>query len=180
MRILNIISDWIGVKAIPALSTIPVTEDTVLLDVPSYSQTDGYSCGAIAAWSIVETFNPRADFWKLYNAVSPDEDEGVGPGPVMAALRKFKIKAGTRTGMGWKAIKATIDQGFPMLVGTGKESEEMDGDHWSLLYGYGVNPNRVFLGNQPGILRNQVEVEWAEFRDEWWSPRGQAIVCRRR
>ena len=57
--------------------------------------------------------------------------------------------------MDWKDIRATIDEGFPMLIGTGKEDPDVQGDHWSTLYGYGTHYRRVFLGNQPGVLRNQ-------------------------
>src|SRR6266436_5702016 len=78
---LNAASDWTGLKAIPALQPLCTDKDAVLLDVPSYSQTDDYSCGAIAAWSIVETFRPRANFEKFYDLVQPEPGAGVGVGP---------------------------------------------------------------------------------------------------
>ena len=107
-----------------------------MLDVPSDSQTDGYSCGAIAAWSIVETFRPRANFWNFYQEVSPDPGEGVGPTRVVAVLRKLKIGVGVRMKFGWKDIQRSIDVGYPMLVDTGFEFPELEGGHWSVLYGY--------------------------------------------
>jgi hypothetical protein len=85
------VTDYVGLKAIPSLLTLPEEKNAVLLDVPSYSQCDSYSCGATAAWSIVEIFHPRANFWKLYKAVSPDEDEGVGTRRVLQALHKFNV-----------------------------------------------------------------------------------------
>ena len=69
-----------------------------------------------------------------------------------------------------------LNEGYSMLIGTGF-NEDGEGAHWSTLYGYGTNPRRVFLGNQPGLLRNQVCIDWPEFLDEWWNPRGTAIVC---
>src|SRR5262245_10977092 len=83
--------ECIGVKAIPSIMDLDYDENTVILDVPSYSQTDCYSCGAIAAWSIVKTFRPKSSFRKFYDAVNPDPDEGVGPRRIVSALRKFKI-----------------------------------------------------------------------------------------
>lgn len=78
--------------------------------------------------------------------------------------------------MKWNDIRQTIDQGYPMLIGTGGD-ENGEADHWSTLYGYGTNPRRVFLGNQTLLFRNQVCVDWTEFVHEWWNPRGKAIVC---
>jgi hypothetical protein len=156
---INSASDWTGLKAVPALLPLCTDKDAVLLDVPSYSQTDDYSCGAIAAWSIVETFRPRADFWKFYQLVQPEPGVGVGPRRVLAALKKFGIGTHVRSKMDWKAIRVTIDEGFPMLIGNGKEDSDVQGDHWSTLYGYGTHYRRVFLGNQPGVLRHQTVVE---------------------
>src|SRR5258708_35696025 len=103
--------------------------------VPSYSQTDDCSCGAIAAWSIVETLRPKANFEKFYDLVQPEPGVGVGPRPVLAALKKFGIGTHVRSNMKWEDIRATIDQGFPMLVGTGKEDPDGEGDHWPVLPG---------------------------------------------
>jgi hypothetical protein len=174
---INLLSDWTGLKAVPALLPLCVDDDAVLLEVPSFSQTDDYSCGAIAAWSIVETFRPRANFWKFYQLVRPEPDVGVGPKRVLAALRKFGVGTRVRRGMKWKDIRENIDEGYPMLIGTGREDPDSQGDHWSTFYGYGTHPRRVLIGNQPGLLRNQVCIDWPEFRDEWWNPRGTAIVC---
>jgi hypothetical protein len=174
---LNSLSNWTGLKAVPALLPLCPDEDAVLLDVPSFSQTDDYSCGAIAAWSIVETFRPKADFWKFYCVVRPEPDVGVGPKRVLAALKKFRIRTRVRSAMTWRDIRQTVDEGYPMLIGTGF-GEDGEASHWSTLYGYVTRPRRVFLGNQVGLVRNQVCIGWGEFVDAWWNPRGQAVVCR--
>ena len=174
---LDAFSSWTGLKAIPARLPLCPGEDAVLLDVPSFSQVDTFSCGAIAAWSIVETFRPRANFWRFYQAVRPEPDDGVGLRRVLAALKKFGIGTRVRRRMGWKEIRAAIGDGHPMLIGTGKEDPDSQGDHWSTLVGYATHPRRVFLGNQPGLLRNRVCVDWAEFREEWWNPPAVAIIC---
>jgi hypothetical protein len=57
--LINAASQCTGLKAIPSLLPVCADEDAVLLEVPSYNQTDDFSSGAIAAWSIVETFRPR-------------------------------------------------------------------------------------------------------------------------
>jgi hypothetical protein len=155
MNCLNWLSDWTGLKAVPALLPLCPDEDAVLLDVPSFSQTDDYSCGAIAAWAVVETFRPKANFWKFYQLVRPEPEVGVGPRRVLTALKKFRIGTRVRRGMKWKEIHQTVDEGFPMLIGTGFD-EDVEGAHWSTVYGYGTHPGRVFIGNQPGLLRNQV------------------------
>ena len=73
-NIINAASDFTGLKAVPSLLPLCADQDAVLLDVPSYSQTDDYSCGAIAAWSIVETFRPMANFWEFYQLVRPEPE----------------------------------------------------------------------------------------------------------
>jgi len=175
MQIVDTITEWLGVKAMPSILHPPYEGDVVILDVPSYSQTDEYSCGAIAAWSIVETFYPKVDFWKFYTTVNPDPDEGIGPRGIVSALRKFKIGTHARRRLKWEDIKEIIDDGCPMLVGTGREIFEF-GDHWNVLYGYGKRPDRVFLGNVPGLLRNQEVMSFKKFSREW-NPCGEAIVC---
>jgi hypothetical protein len=94
-----------------------------------------------------------------------------------AALKKFGIGTRVSRRMDWKDIRATIDEGFPMLIGTGKEDPHVQGDHWSTLYGYGTHNRRAFPGNPPGVLRNQTSVDWGEFLAEWWNPKGKAIIC---
>lgn len=176
--LINAASDCTGLKAIPSLLPLCADKDAVLLDVPSYSQCDDFSCGAIAAWSVVETFRPRANFAKFYDLVRPEPGVGVGPRRVRAALKKFRIGTRLQTRMDWKDITKNIDAGFPMLVGTGHEFDDdgMQGDHWSVLLGYLARPRQIYLGNQPGILRNQVVLDWADFLKEW-NPKGKAIAC---
>ena len=70
----------------------------------------------------METFRPRANFERFYDLVQPEPEVGDGPKRVLAALKKFGI--GTRVSRGWKDIRATIDEGFPMLIGTGKEAPD--------------------------------------------------------
>jgi hypothetical protein len=78
--------------------------------------------------------------------------------------------------MTWRDIRQTVDQGYPMLIGTGF-SEDGGAAHWSTLYGYGIHPRRVFLGNQPGLVHNQVCVDWTEFVDAWWNPCGKRLFA---
>ena len=171
------LSDLTGIKAIPSLLDVGIHDDDAVLDVPAYSQTDGYSCGATAGWAIVKTFRPRANFDRFYNLVRPEPGVGVGPRRVISALRKFGIGTRTCRALGWKDIKKCIDDGFPMLVGTGKEGPSVEGDHWSILYGYRPKPRSVFIGNDPGLFRSQLVVPWNEFSRSCWNPKGMAIVC---
>jgi hypothetical protein len=164
-------------KIKPAFLELAVPEDGVMLEVPAYGQLDTYSCGATAGYALVRTFHKRANFKRFYRAVSPDPEEGIGPLYLRRALRKFRVGTRERRNMKWPDIRECIDQGFLLLIGTGKENPDWQGDHWSVLYGYGRRPKRVYLTNQPGVLWHQEEVPWGQFVRSVWNPAGKALVC---
>ena len=178
MNCLDQLSDWTGVKAIPETwCSAEGDENSILLDVPSYCQTDSYSCGATAAYAVLKTFKPRADFARFYADVRPLPKDGCGPRRVTAALEKFGVGVACKKNLTWKDICKNIDSGFPMLIGTGKEDPKLQGDHWSVLYGYAVKPDRVFLSNQVSLLNQRIELRRSNFEKAWWNPVGKALVC---
>ena len=144
------------------------------LAVPFYCQTDWYSCGAIAGWSVVETFHPKADFARFYRDCNPSPTEGMGETRLIRALRKHGVGVGIRRDFDFDSIAEAIESGYPIIAGVGHEFS--DGDHWIIIYGVGYHPKRVFLANivRPGCSRE--EFTWREFRSEW-SSRGHGLMC---
>ena len=149
-------------------------EGETKLAVPFYCQMDWYSCGAIAAWAVVETFHPKANFNRFYRDCDPDPTEGTSETKIVRALRKHGVGVGIRRDLDFDSIAEVIENGFPIIAGVGHEFS--DGDHWVVIYGYSRRPKRVFLSNivRPGCSHE--EYSWREFRSEW-SPRGHGLIC---
>lgn len=145
--------------------------------MPSYCQTDWYSCGPIAAWSVLETFHPDADFATFYHDCRPLPTEGTSEGKLVKALRKHGIGISVRHDLTFEKIARAIESGFPIITGVGHDYE--DGDHWVVIYGVSRKPKRVFVSN---IVRwhfpfnSREDFTWKEWLKEW-NPRGDGLVC---
>lgn len=57
---IDALSDWRGLKAIPSLCSLKLESDVVVLDVPGYSQTDSFSCGAVAGCRLSLSQDPNS------------------------------------------------------------------------------------------------------------------------
>ncbi len=166
-----------GVKCLPEFREIKPKDGEHVLEVPSYAQTDGYSCGATAALSLVRAFRPESSLRFVYRTVAPEPYVGVGYDRVVKTLSKYHLKVKVVADLNWYSMRSSLDRGRPLIVGTGKDTFRGDGNHWSTVYGYGTSPNRVLLGNQGGLISHHRWVEWGSFKRYWWGPVGFALIC---
>ncbi len=145
--------------------------------LPSFCQTDWYSCGPVAAWSVVETFHPDADFADFYNDCRPMPTEGTSENKLVRALRKHGVGVSIRHDLDFDAIASSIEAGYPIITGTGHDYP--DGDHWVVIYGVARKPKRLFVSN---IVRfsspwnSRADFTWGEWKSEW-NPRGYGLIC---
>lgn len=144
---------------------------TVKLQVRSYQQTNWFCCGAVAAWAVLEAFEPDASYGAIYDDCAPDPCEGMTEGEIARALRQHGITVAYKRNMSFAEICAAIDAGKPLIVGVGFEYP--DGDHWMVLCGVGRRPDRVYLANP------RERMGWKTFRDGYWNPVGNALMCSR-
>ena len=146
--------------------------------MPSYCQTDWYSCGPIAAWSVLETFHPDADFATFYHACRPLPTEGTSESKLVKALRQHGVGISVRHDLTFDRIASAIESGFPIITGVG-EDESGDGDHWVVIYGVSRKPKRLFVSNivrMHNPFNSREAFTWSEWREEW-NPRGEGLVC---
>ena len=162
-------------RAVPDFTNDYCFENEHKLAVPFYAQTDCYSCGATAGLAVMRTFHPRASFRSFYRACSPSPENGTTEARLVKALRSHGIGVSIRTDLDYASIRAAIESGFPIIAGTGVEMFD-DGDHWTVIYGIGWKPRRVFICNQPRLGYSREELSWNEFRSIW-TPRGRGLVC---
>lgn len=148
------------------------------LQMPSYCQTDWYSCGPMAAWSVLETFHPRADFATFYHDCKPLPTEGTSESKLVRALRRHGVGVALKHDLDFEKIAATIESGYPIITGVGCD-EDGEGDHWVVIYGVSRDPKKVFVSN---IVRmhnpwnSREEYTWKEWLSEW-NPEGYGLVC---
>jgi hypothetical protein len=113
----------------------PSKEHGESLDIRGYAQLDGYSCGAIAGWTILSSIHPDSSWEEFYARCSPSAEIGVYDAALLKALRAFGIGVRTKQGgMTFEAIKKAIESGFPIL--TSVKRLQPDTAHWIVVYGY--------------------------------------------
>jgi hypothetical protein len=126
-----------------------------ILDIPRPVQLDGYSCGFIAAYTILKAFGIRFDKQDLREAIGLTREgstlEGLRSGLRPYGIRFRKIR-GTYT-----AVRQQIDAGCPVLVGS---RPGVGADHWSLIIGY-RDPDCLAFRNH-GFVRTWFPMEQVE------------------
>jgi Papain-like cysteine protease AvrRpt2 len=155
---------------------IQLGENETKLQVPGFRQLNGYACGAVSAYSVVKAFHPRVSYEKVYKDCNPSEEDGTGVPQLLRALRKNGVGVSVRWNLTFKSIVKTIEAGFPIIVGECQNGE--GSDHWVVLYGYGLRPNRVFTCGQPNVvaLSGREAFEWRDWL-EIWDEKGLGLVC---
>jgi hypothetical protein len=152
-----------------------LAEDEVKLELIGYRQLDEYSCGPVAAWSILEIFHPGVvSFPTFYKDCKMDED-GSNEYQIINALRKNGVGIGIRDELDFEDIVKIIDKGFPVL---GSITHPGFADHWLVIYGYGMNPPRLCTSNHYGNhdAHSRKQLSW----DHWlslWDVESRYLIC---
>jgi hypothetical protein len=173
--------DAAGWRIVPDPLPHPDDEGICTLDVPGYKQIQSYTCGFVAGAMVLHTFHPHRSLRKFFERCNPSHANGLEIQPLIRSLRSSGVGVSERHHLGFPEIVRTIDEGFPIitLVKAKLLGEKMQ--HWVVIYGYGLSPNRVFIaGDGPpvvGTLMGRKELLWSEFRSRKWDPRGFGLVC---
>jgi hypothetical protein len=76
--------------------------------------------------------------------------------------------------MSFDDLVKTIERGFPILSSVRSRGYA---DHWVCLYGYGLNPKRVFTCNHvQGGLHGRQELKWGDWK-RLWDPSSRYLIC---
>lgn len=166
----SILPSW----AIPDLLPELIGDREVKLEIPAFAQTDAYSCGAVAAYSVIRTFRSDISFRDVWAVAPPSKAWGMSTQGVTRTLRSFGIGVAVRHGLQARDVRKSIDDGFPIIVSI-RNPGSSEG-HWVVLYGYGLRPHRYFISGQarPGFSRQRLSGR--EFRRRW-EPIGNGLIC---
>jgi hypothetical protein len=142
----------------------PEEHQGTCLKVPSFRQIDGFSCGVVAGWSVIQGLYPergRRDFLKFYEDCAPSPEAGTSCNRLIKALRNQGLGVSLRRGMlSWNALKKEIENGFPIIAVI--DVPAADYDHWVTLYGYkqkSATARWVYLNNNGfEVIKKGVEV----------------------
>lgn len=169
------IPSWM--RKVRHLGDVYSAESETKLQMKSYCQTDWYSCGPVAAWSVLETFHPDADFDAFYRDCRPLPTEGTTEGKLVKALRKHRVGVSVRHDLNFGKIADAIEVGYPIITGIGHDYP--DRDHWVVIYGVSRKPKQLFVSNivrMHNPLNSRAEFTWNEWCEDW-NPKGDGLVC---
>ncbi len=170
------LSDLSGYAAVRVPLDRASGPNEVTLDLPGYAQVNSFCCGVVAGVMVLKHFRPSASFSRFYDRVNPKENFGAGTGKIARALRESGLRVKVRSGLIFDDLCAAIDDRSPIMVNVHNPGAE--DDHWVVVYGYGREPNRVFIATNgmPVFKRNAIPLR--KFA-RMWSPHGNGLVCER-
>lgn len=151
----------------------PLPSRPGLLDLPGYWQTDDYSCGFVAALTVVHFFYPEIPADEVLASVRPSPEAGCDAKRVVKALAHFGIDATYRNDLGPKRLHRLAGKGLPVIVTVWPE--DYGCDHWTVVRGIDLDARRIFLCNYSGV-----EADGGMAFDDFaaiWFGRGEGVVC---
>lgn len=114
------------------------------LPIQGYRQARSYSCGFATALMVARYFVPDVEARRLYRELGTGRD-GTRQNAIVKVLRRVGVGANVRYDVGFERLRREIGLG-KLVIGYLHDTE-----HWVLLYGYGLEPARVFIADpEPG------------------------------
>lgn len=138
-----------------------------------YEQQDHYSCGFIAALTIVSYFKPGVYPKDVLSAVQCVDVEGTSRKKIITALDHFGIWAEYRDDMTISDLLSLIHFGLPVAVTVWPDGWKMD--HWTVVEGFDRKHN-VHLINHYKMSPRDFWHEWVEPWGEEWKT-GAGLIC---
>ena len=172
-----------GIHAVPERLKRPKAGEGRDVGLRGFMQTDGHSCGYVAALSVLFTLKPPltlpgrlAAARDMWISTAPHIEKGVPETRLIRSLRDSGIIVGVRRGLTFAAIRAAIDSGFPVI--TVLRTADPKENHWTTVHAYSLRPNRVHLANTRVVEGLEAAPMWSDFTRRLWADRGYGLVCR--
>lgn len=144
----------------------PQADPTVkTLSIPGYYQARQYTCGYASTLMVLHYFRRFVDGRSLYDRLGTDHT-GTSQSAIVRQLREFGIAANLRYDFDLGVLRRAIDAN-KLVIGYHHRLE-----HWVVLYGYGRDPDRVFVADPLQYMRH--EHAWSYYGPKL---RGFGIVC---
>jgi len=110
------------------------------LTLPGYRQTRSYSCGFASALMVLHYFERDLAPPELFRRLGTSRD-GTRQGAIVRELRNAQVRANVRYDIDFARLVSAIDRDKPII------GYLHDQEHWLVIYGYGVDPHRVFVAD---------------------------------
>ena len=136
--------------------------------IRAYFQSRGYTCGFACTLTVLHAFHRAIQPRDLYERLGTDR-EGTSQSAIVRELRGAKLSVNVRYDLTFANIKRAID-GNKLIIGYHHGVE-----HWVVLYGYGTEPDRIFVADPVREWRK--EHLWDNYGSKL---RGFGIVCAER
>jgi hypothetical protein len=136
------------------------------LKLKNYRQQDAYSCGLVAALSVVHYFDSVRSKKEVLSAVRPTKSSGVGSKELRRGLRKLSVDAVLHKDLTLRRLREYVACGVPVIVTVWPE--EYETDHWTVVQG--------FVGDRIH-LTNYKSMPVRGFKEEWFEV-GEGLVCK--
>jgi ABC-type bacteriocin/lantibiotic exporter with double-glycine peptidase domain len=133
--------------------------------IRAYFQVRNFTCGFASTLTVLHAFHKRVDPRELYFRLGTTGD-GTSQSAIVRELRRENLGVNLRYDLGFAEIRRAIDAG-KLIIAYHHRVE-----HWVVLYGYGVEPERIFVADPVREWRR-------EHRWEHYGPKLQSfgIVC---
>jgi len=113
---------------------------TNTLSVPAYRQTRNYCCGFTCALMVAHYFEAPVSARDLFERLGTARD-GTRQNAIVRELRALRLRINVRYDVDFDRLRREIDQG-KLIIGY-----LADAEHWVVLYGYAVSPERVYIAD---------------------------------
>jgi hypothetical protein len=143
----------------------PVGRSVRTLPLPGYRQARNYSCGYACALMVARYFRPEVRGRDLFDRLGTGLD-GTRQTAIVRELRADGLRANVRYDVDFARLCREIDRN-KLVIGY-----LFDIDHWVVLYGYGLGPDRVFVADPRPM--EACEQPWERYADRL---RDFGIVC---
>lgn len=122
----------------------------------AYRQSRNYSCGFASALMVLRSFGQAVEARELFQSLGTGRS-GTRQNAIIRELRSRGMSANVRYDMSFAALGRAIEAG-KLIIGY-----LVDVEHWLVIYGYGRDPDRVYVADpRPGEGCEQSWDDYAE------------------
>lgn len=114
--------------------------EATTLPVPAYRQSRNYCCGFACALMVLHYFESPVAGRELFARLGTARD-GTRQGAIVRELRARGVSVNVRYDVGFERIRVEIDRG-KLIIGYLHDAE-----HWIVIYGYAVDPARIYVAD---------------------------------
>jgi len=152
----------------PYFPPAPTDASVRVIPIRAYYQARPYTCGFASTLTVLHAYRRYVPAQQAYEKLGTDFT-GTSQTAIVRALRDAGIGASLRYDLSFDDMARAIDAGKLII------SYHFPLEHWVVIYGYGRDPDRVFVADS--LPHNRSEQPWSHYGEKL---RGFGIVCNRR